>query len=125
MELIYRISRDGALSRDFHDRCDGVKDTFTFIKSEGYNRVFGGYTSIPWTYLFGDKKDEKAYIYSISDQKIFPIETPDKALYMTGNTLTNFGCDIIIASLCDENKDSYSWFGTAYKLPDGFERNTD
>ena len=124
MELIYRISRDGSLGRDFHDRCDGVKNTFTFIKSEKYNRVFGGFTSKPWTYLFGDQKDENAYIYSVTDQKIFPIETPDTAVHTANNELASFGCDIIIKSLCDQNYDSYSWFGTAYKLPDGFERNT-
>ena len=125
MELIFRVSRDGGLGRDFHDKCDGISNTLTFIKSDKFNRVFGGFTSKPWISLFGDTKDDEAFIYSVSDQKIFPIETPDKAMYTTGNTLTNFGCDIIIASLCNENYDSYSWFGTAYKLPDGFERNTD
>jgi hypothetical protein len=33
LELIYRASRDGYKSSDFHSKCNGKKNTITFIKS--------------------------------------------------------------------------------------------
>lgn len=32
-EMLYRASRDGFLARNFHDKCDGFKNTLTIIKS--------------------------------------------------------------------------------------------
>ena len=48
MELIYRSSRDGALSYNFHDKCDNKGPTIVLCQHEkGY--IFGGYASISWT----------------------------------------------------------------------------
>ena len=47
MELLYRGSRDGSKSSDFHSKCDNQGPTITLFKNEkGY--IFGGYASISW-----------------------------------------------------------------------------
>lgn len=47
INLIYRGSRDGFLSKNFHNKCDYKGETLSIIKStKGY--IFGGYTKINW-----------------------------------------------------------------------------
>ena len=47
MELIYRGTRDGTSSNDFHNKCDNKGETIVLIKNDKDN-IFGGYTSYPW-----------------------------------------------------------------------------
>ena len=44
--LCYRASSHGWDVSNFHNRCDGKRNTVTIIKVGVY--VFGGYTDIPW-----------------------------------------------------------------------------
>ena len=48
IELLYRGSRDGTLSKNFHEKCDNQGETVTLYKNEIGN-IFGGYSSISWT----------------------------------------------------------------------------
>ena len=48
IELIYRGTRDGSTSVDFHNKCDNQGETIILIKNEKGN-IFGGYASIPWS----------------------------------------------------------------------------
>jgi len=47
-DLIYRSSRDGFHSKNFHWKCDGKGPTFCLIKSKT-GIISGGYTPIEWT----------------------------------------------------------------------------
>ena len=47
-KLLYRGSRDGTLSKNFHEKCDNQGETITLYKNEKGN-IFGGYSSISWT----------------------------------------------------------------------------
>jgi hypothetical protein len=48
LQLLYRGSRDGFQSSDFHRLCNGHSHTLTLVLSmDGY--VFGGYTPLVWT----------------------------------------------------------------------------
>ena len=47
MELLYRGSKDGMLSKNFHDKCDNKGPTITLYKNE--KCIFGGYSSISWS----------------------------------------------------------------------------
>ena len=47
MELIYRGTRDGMTSKDFHNKCDNKGKTICLFLNEKDN-IFGGYFSIPW-----------------------------------------------------------------------------
>ena len=47
-ELIYRGSRDGVLSKNFHEKCDNKGKTLVLYKNDKDN-IFGGYSTISWT----------------------------------------------------------------------------
>ena len=47
MELIYRASKDGGTSNDFHNKCDNKGPTICLYKNEKGN-IFGGYAPISW-----------------------------------------------------------------------------
>ena len=44
LKLLYRASRDGYSSYEFHNRCDNEGPTITVIKSD-HGKVFGGFIS--------------------------------------------------------------------------------
>ena len=46
MELIYRGTRDGMTTNDFHNKCDNKGKTVCLFLN-GKNNIFGGYSSIP------------------------------------------------------------------------------
>lgn len=48
IKLLYRGSDDGFIASKFHELCDEKGSTLTIIKSDGYDRIFGGFTDIPW-----------------------------------------------------------------------------
>ena len=46
-KLLYKASKDGDKSKDFHDKCDNKGSTFCIFQLEnGY--IIGGYSSISW-----------------------------------------------------------------------------
>lgn len=61
MKLLFRGSRHSYNLRKFHELCDDIPNTITFIHSY-YNHVFGGFTPHPW-------KSENQNIKS-KDQKL-------------------------------------------------------
>jgi len=85
MELIYRGTRDGSYSNDFHNKCDNKGESIILIKNDKDN-IFGGYTSYPWG------KDEKYHsapdsflftltnIYNINPTK-FPSKNDQKEVF--------------------------------------------
>ena len=44
--LLYRGTRDGFGSNDFHSKCDGHSNTLTKLKVKC--NIFGGFTSVDW-----------------------------------------------------------------------------
>jgi hypothetical protein len=44
--LLYRGTRDGFGSNDFHSKCDGHSNTLTISKAKGSNFIFGGFASV-------------------------------------------------------------------------------
>ena len=54
MKLIYRGTRDGMTSNDFHDKCDNKGKTICLFLNDKDN-IFGGYSSIVWTNNEGGK----------------------------------------------------------------------
>ncbi|KAL7544862.1 hypothetical protein ACHAWF_008226 [Thalassiosira exigua] len=48
LKLLYRSSRDGASSENFHSKCDNQGCTLTIIETtDGF--VLGGYSNVPWS----------------------------------------------------------------------------
>ena len=62
--LLFRGSRDGWKSTDFHSNCDNKGPTITIIKSNA-GKVCGGFTSLAWGSYIGMKSDLSAYLFSV------------------------------------------------------------
>jgi hypothetical protein len=47
IQLLYKGSEDGFFCKVFHEKCDDQGATLVIIESE-HDKIFGGYTDIPW-----------------------------------------------------------------------------
>ncbi len=64
-KLIYKATRDGFGSADFHSKCDSYQNSLVIIKSTKGN-VFGGYTEQNWSPLIIHSFCNKSNIFSHS-----------------------------------------------------------
>lgn len=84
--LLYKLTRDGSSTSDFHSKCDNKGPTITIIQSStGYK--FGGYTSVNWDIACNNyKKDELAFLFSLDKNEKYSIKKgcEEKAIW-TGN----------------------------------------
>ena len=64
MELIYRGSRDGMTSNNFHNKCDYKNPTIVLYKNIK-NSVFGGFTSLAWANNGDYRSDPQAFIFTL------------------------------------------------------------
>jgi hypothetical protein len=125
-KIIYRGTNDGFKAKDFHDRCDGVGDTMTFIKTTN-GSLFGGYTPIPWTSGGGAKWDPKTFLFSLrNNTRTQPMKLLNNGPY-SSNTYSIYclkksgpafggGCDICIANNSNVNTESLSNLGHSFTL---------
>lgn len=67
-KLLYRASRDGDSSSNFHSKCDNIRDTLTLVKTNNGLR-FGGYTNEIWNGVNSYKGDDKAFCFSLELKK--------------------------------------------------------
>lgn len=72
IRLIYKGSKDGFKQSVISQKCNNQGPTFSLIRSN-YNRIFGAYAEKPLNNICDFTKDEKAFIYSISDKQKFEI----------------------------------------------------
>ena len=70
LNLIYKASVDTDKASAFHKKCDKAKSTLVLIETNKGKR-FGGYTSTDWEGNCIEKKDEKAFIFSLDKMKIY------------------------------------------------------
>ena len=66
IELIYRGSRDGTLSKNYHEKCDNQGPTITLIKNEKGN-IFGGFLSVSWTGQGGYKQAPNSFLFTLTN----------------------------------------------------------
>ena len=120
MELLYRGSRDGSTSKDFHDRCDNKGPTICLYKNDK-DYIFGGYASISWTSNCGYYSASESFIFTLSnihgtESTKFPNKDKTYSVYHGSNFGPCFGYynDIYIQS--DYKKTvSYSYFPCRYE----------
>ena len=110
--LLYRGSRDGFNSLDFHANCDGIKNTLTIIKTtEDY--IFGGYTGAAWDCSGNYIEDTSTFIFSLKNYK----NSPFRAMCVQ-NRLSIYGSkyygpvfgmsDLVVKPFSNFDKFSYS-----------------
>ena len=71
-DLIYKISKYGSKSGDFHKYCDNKGPTLLIIKTDK-NYIFGGFTPLNWHTKGGEIIDEsmQTFIFSLNIMKKF------------------------------------------------------
>ena len=102
LSLLYRASKDGDGASDFHSRCDKSQSTLTIIKTKKGLR-FGGFTSETWAGKDEDKKDKKAFCFSLDKMKIYNCIKGKRAIFASpfcGPTFEN--CIFQINDKCFE-----------------------
>ena len=83
-KLVYRASKDGDTSYNFHNKCDYIGPNMVLIKTKK-NFIFGGVTSKSLKHLLKDiKKDEPEYGTEIKDEKAFGFSVNLKKIYING-----------------------------------------
>lgn len=130
-KLLYRASRDGFNSKDFHRTCDGVPYTLAVIKVASSGNIFGGFTSRYWTSEKRSIKDSHAFIFSLvnEEERPFRVWCPDKLNavgsnpYMGpytsfGGSISQYKMGIYIRTSSNVNEKNSSDFGSSYKHPD-------
>ena len=110
LELIYRGSRDGLTSKDFHNKCDNKGPTICLFKNEKGN-IFGGYTSISWLSNEKEVLDENSFIFTLTNihgtNPIKFLSDKEKKVKHHINYGPTFVSDIWIrTNFCDKNNDS-------------------
>jgi hypothetical protein len=129
--LLYRGSRDGFESSNFHSKCDGESNTITIIlTTKGF--IFGGFTPIAWDLNGGHKSDssQKSFVFSVknphnNEEKKFPLKNSQYAIYCYYAHGPCFGgtTDLYVASGCDRNTSSQTYLGNYYANDTGIAGN--
>ncbi|CAF1301327.1 unnamed protein product [Didymodactylos carnosus] len=72
-ELIYKATRDGFETNNFHCKCDGKSPTIVLIQSKNGGYLFGGYTAVPWSSQRTAIRDPTAFIFTLTNPNPIPI----------------------------------------------------
>ena len=70
LKLIYKSSRDGHYSEDFHKFCDNKGPTVNIIRTKTGTK-FGGFLSKDWKSEGGDQYDSQSFLFSFNRNKIY------------------------------------------------------
>ena len=65
-ELLFRGTRDGMTSTEFHKKCDNKGPTLSIIKNEK-GHIFGGYASISWTCEGYNKNAPQSFLFTLTN----------------------------------------------------------
>ena len=79
-QLLYRCSKDGDLSKTFHEKCNGKSPTIVFIKTKD-NLKIGGYTTTEWNDRQEFSSDKNAFIFSLTNKKKYFIKKSNEAIW--------------------------------------------
>lgn len=120
--LLYRATRDGFRSTDFHSKCDKFNNTLTIIKTNN-SRIFGGYSEAEWSSKCSWVHSIDSFLFSLENSEetslIMKCNEPQYSIYSNINYGPTFGNghSLYISNDSNLNKQSYSNLGTSYKHP--------
>jgi len=125
----YQATVNGWSSSTFHSNCDGKGPTVTIIRVGKY--IFGGYTSVSWSYSCGYRYDSAAFLFSLVNKPGWqPLKLDQTAKYSSPKVHSIYSCssygptfggghDIRIANNAASNTNSSSNLGYTYSPPAG------
>jgi hypothetical protein len=130
-KTLWRGSRDGFTTKEFHGRCDGHSNTLTVILDTKGN-IFGGFTPVEWEspQLPCPKADNslKSFVFTVKNPhnikaKRFALKASDQqqAIYCDSERGPCF-YDISVFDHCNENTLSWTYLGSSYRNDTGLDR---
>ncbi|GLH03612.1 Ring canal kelch homolog [Gryllus bimaculatus] len=115
--LVYRASSHGYSAESFHRHCDGVAPTYVIVLGPR-GEICGGFSDVPWgkTNTKGHYiPSEKAYLFTLTNTQDVPPTKYEIVKKMFAicyhpdcGPIFGAGADLLIASNCNTNMDSYS-----------------
>jgi hypothetical protein len=121
--LLYRGTRDGFGSQDFHSKCDGKSNTLTLVKAQQSSYIFGGFTTVEWDSSSIWKSDPNAFLFSLTNKDNKPLKMKidsnkhQHAIFCHSECGPSYVGGIIIKNNANTTIDSYSNLGFNYKHP--------
>eukprot|EP00475_Leptophrys_vorax_P020232 TRINITY_DN27687_c0_g1_i7.p1 TRINITY_DN27687_c0_g1~~TRINITY_DN27687_c0_g1_i7.p1 ORF type:complete len:455 (+),score=89.28 TRINITY_DN27687_c0_g1_i7:165-1367(+) len=111
-KLLYRASRDGFTSSNFHSRCDNQGATLTVIRSTTAH-VFGGYASRPWDSSNRSYNAEGSWLFTLTQLPAakFPSKQGNQQHmhpHSTYGPIFGQGHDLLVYNNSNSNQSSYS-----------------
>ena len=89
LKLIYRLSKDGFLPLNFHNKVKNIKKTLILLLLKDGNKI-GGFTSLSWDKI-GFQSDFYSFLFNLNKKKIYPIQNSINSIYCTPNDFPTFG----------------------------------
>ena len=114
--LLFRASRDGYSSSNFHSKCDGKMNTLILVETTNRRR-FGGYTECKWDQSGGYKTGPYSFIFSFDNKKIYYSKNGSNSIYGNSSYGPTFGGghDFYICDGCNSSNNSYESMGNSYE----------
>ena len=119
MKLIYRGTRDGMTSEDFHNKCDDRVNTISLFLNDKGN-IFGGFSPIQWNYDGDFERHEECFLFTLTnifntEPTKFPYSDND-SVYLNSNNGPDFGdSDLTCGKNFMEEKANSSSFPSSYE----------
>ena len=133
IKLIYRGSENGFNKTSFKNNCYNKGPCIVFIKSQYYQKIFGGYNSVGWFNSNNNNTNQytrNSFIFSLTEKIKLKCKNDNKSVGYNNYNLFRFGhynnnADLAIYQNCNQNNESYSNLGHYYELPsEGFAFNS-
>eukprot|EP01083_Nonionella_stella_P296481 1007224_1 len=124
-KLLFRATKDGFSSSQFHAKCDNKGATLTIAQSTT-NHVFGGYTSFPWSSSGSYKYDQNAFIFLLRSSRRksgvpmkWAVTNANNAVQHNASYGPTFGGghDFYLCNNCNSVNSSYTNLGNSYAAP--------
>ena len=116
LTLLFRASRDGYSSSNFHSKCDGKVNTLILVETTNRRR-FGGYTECQWDQSGSYKTGPYSFIFSFDNKKIYYSKNGTNSIYGYSSYGPTFGGghDFCICDSCNSSNNSYENMGSYYE----------
>ena len=124
INLIYRGTENGFTKASFKNYCYNKGPCIVFIKSQYYNKIFGGFNSVGWFNTNNTNQyTQGSFIFSITEKIKLNCKNDNKSVGYNNYNLFRFGhynnnAELAIYQNCEKNNESYSNLGHYYELPD-------
>jgi TLD len=120
--LIYKATRDGFGSSDFHRCCNNKGPTITVIQSKDGGYLFGAYTSVSWTSIENYVEDRNGpFLFTLTNPHAipptkYPVKIAQYSIFDKNSYGPTFGggADLHVCNNSQMNGDSYFGFPHSY-----------